>query len=139
MKVLILERGFFALRNLVLAIALCNLCVIYKCSFFLVTSSHFLSFQCLYSLDDHVNRVYTLLFDGDYIISGSLDTTIRVYNFHTGRLVQTLYGHQSLTSGMVLRKNQLISSNADGTVRVWDILTGESSRILSGEPPSADF
>ena len=89
--------------------------------------------QCMYSLDDHVNRVYTLLFDGDYIISGSLDTTIRVYNFHSGSLVQTLYGHQSLTSGMVLRKNQLISSNADGTVRVWDILSGESSRILSGE------
>lgn len=100
---------------------------------FHITEHLHLVLQCLYSLDDHVNRVYTLLFDGDYIISGSLDTTIRVYSFHTGALVQTLYGHQSLTSGMVLRKNQLISSNADGTVRVWDILTGESSRILSGK------
>lgn len=113
---------------------------------------------CLHTLSGHTNRVYSLQvifsrvnlsslnyivvlhsmqFDGVHIVSGSLDTHIRVWKadsglcLHTlkGRIVEELYtqlfdsvhytaGHQSLTSGMELKSNTLVSGNADSTVKV---------------------
>ena len=72
-------------------------------------------------------------FDGIHVVSGSLDTSIRVWDAETGNCKHTLMGHQSLTSGMELRKNILVSGNADSTVKVWDITTGQCLQTLSGE------
>lgn len=77
---------------------------------------------------------YTLLqFDGIHVVSGSLDTSIRVWDAETGSCKHALMGHQSLTSGMELRSNILVSGNADSTVKVWDIITGQCLQTLSGE------
>ena len=65
-------------------------------------------------------------------MSGSLDTSIRVWEVKTGACRHTLMGHQSLTSGMELRNNILVSGNADSTVKVWDIVTGQCLQTLSG-------
>lgn len=67
------------------------------------------------------------------MVSGSLDTSIRVWDVETGQCRHTLMGHQSLTSGMELKNNILISGNADSTVKVWDIVTGQCLQTLSGE------
>lgn len=93
------------------------------------------------------------------MVSGSLDTSIRVWDAETGArrrfllfvpgrrreseadggcfvalgaCVHTLTGHQSLTSGMELRNNILVSGNADSTVRVWDVRTGHCLHTLQG-------
>ena len=42
----------------------------------------------------------------------------------TGQCLHTLKGHQSLTSGMELRKNILVSGNADSTVKVGAVELG---------------
>ena len=68
-----------------------------------------------------------------FVVSGSLDTSIRVWDAETGGCVHTLTGHQSLTSGMELRDNILVSGNADSTVRVWDVRTGQCLHTLQGE------
>lgn len=67
-----------------------------------------------------------------HVVSGSLDTSIRVWEVETGACRHTLMGHQSLTSGMELRNNILVSGNADSTVKVWDIVTGQCLQTLSG-------
>lgn len=67
-----------------------------------------------------------------HVVSGSLDTSIRVWDVETGACKHTLMGHQSLTSGMELRNNILVSGNADSTVKVWDIVTGQCLQTLSG-------
>lgn len=66
------------------------------------------------------------------MVSGSLDTSIRVWDAATGTCKHTLMGHQSLTSGMELRQNILVSGNADSTVKVWDITSGQCLQTLSG-------
>lgn len=66
-------------------------------------------------------------------MSGSLDTSIRVWDVENGNCKHTLMGHQSLTSGMELRENILVSGNADSTVKVWDITTGQCLQTLSGK------
>ena len=65
-------------------------------------------------------------------MSGSLDTSIRVWDVESGNCLHTLIGHQSLTSGMELKDNLLISGNADSTVKVWDITTGQCLQTLQG-------
>lgn len=77
--------------------------------------------------------VFIFQFDGVHVVSGSLDTSIRVWEVETGACRHTLMGHQSLTSGMELRNNILVSGNADSTVKVWDILTGHCLQTLSGK------
>lgn len=77
-------------------------------------------------------NVTVLQFDGVHVVSGSLDTSIRVWEVESGSCKHTLMGHQSLTSGMELRNNILVSGNADSTVKVWDILTGQCLQTLSG-------
>ena len=69
-------------------------------------------------------------------MSGSLDTSIRVWDVESGQCRHTLVGHQSLTSGMELKNNTLVSGNADSTVKVWDIITGNCLQTLSGESNS---
>ena len=76
--------------------------------------------------------LFVLQFDGTHIVSGSLDTSIRVWDVETGNCLHTLIGHQSLTSGMELKDNILVSGNADSTVKVWDITTGQCLQTLQG-------
>lgn len=66
-------------------------------------------------------------------MSGSLDTSIRVWDVESGNCLHTLMGHQSLTSGMELRDNILVSGNADSTVKIWDIKTGQCLQTLQGK------
>lgn len=40
-------------------------------------------------------------FDGVHVVSGSLDTSIRVWDVDTGTCKHALMGHQSLTSGEI--------------------------------------
>lgn len=65
-------------------------------------------------------------------MSGSLDTSIRVWDVESGNCLHTLIGHQSLTSGLELKDNILVSGNADSTVKVWDITTGQCLQTLQG-------
>ncbi|KAI5701559.1 hypothetical protein M8J76_017263 [Diaphorina citri] len=80
----------------------------------------------------HVPDLFGFQFDGVHVVSGSLDTSIRVWEAESGNLRHTLMGHQSLTSGMELRNNILVSGNADSTVKVWDIVSGQCLQTLSG-------
>ena len=66
-------------------------------------------------------------------MSGSLDTSIRVWDAHSGECLHTLTGHQSLTSGMEIRDGLLVSGNADSTVKVWDINSGACLQTLTGK------
>ena len=79
-----------------------------------------------------INNCTPFQFDGTHIVSGSLDTSIRVWDVETGQCLHTLIGHQSLTSGMELKDSILVSGNADSTVKVWDIKTGHCLQTLQG-------
>ncbi|EGT42641.1 hypothetical protein CAEBREN_13734 [Caenorhabditis brenneri] len=93
--------------------------------------------RCIRTLVGHNNRVYSLLFESErsIVCSGSLDTSIRVWDFtrpEGEECVALLQGHTSLTSGMQLRGNILVSCNADSHVRVWDIHEGTCVHMLTG-------
>ncbi|OWM89209.1 phospholipase A-2-activating protein isoform X2 [Punica granatum] len=54
------------------------------------------------------------------IVSGGMDTLILVWDLRTGEKVQTLRGHQSQVTGVVLDDNgNIVSSSVDCTLRRW--------------------
>ncbi|OAQ82169.1 F-box and WD domain-containingprotein [Purpureocillium lilacinum] len=80
--------------------------------------------------EGHQECVYTLQFDANYLVSGSRDQTMRIWNMHTRRLVrEPLVGHR----GSVLclqfdahpAEDILVSGSSDSNVFIWRFSTGE--------------
>lgn len=66
------------------------------------------------------------------IVSGSKDSTIRIWNVYSGECIHILKGHTEVITKIIIKDNLLISKShgKDNTIRIWDILTGECVRIL---------
>src|ERR1035441_10297664 len=61
--------------------------------------------------------------DGRSVISGSHDTTVRVWGLESGRLLRTLEGYTGRVSSVAVTPDgrSVISGSSDRTVRVWDL------------------
>jgi len=75
----------------------------------------------------HKGEVYSLAFSPDdggrWIASGGEDTTVKVWDSHTGKLVHTFRGHLGLVSSVAFSPDgkYLVSGSRDYTVKVWDL------------------
>ena len=61
--------------------------------------------------------------DGDYIVSGSDDTTIRIWGVKTREELDVLYGHSSAVTSLTFTPDgkRIISGSHDGSIRVWGV------------------
>ncbi|BAY89372.1 MULTISPECIES: NB-ARC domain-containing protein [unclassified Tolypothrix] len=88
------------------------------------------------TLVGHSDSVNAVVFtpDGKYAISGSHDTTLKVWNWKTGELLRTLAGHSNLVNAIALNPDgkYAISGSHDTTLKVWNWQTGEELRTLAG-------
>jgi len=77
----------------------------------------------------HINWVNALAFsdDGSTLVTGSFDSTARVWEMPVGRLVADLRGHSSPVRGVAISsdKRLVATVSGDGTARVWDAQTGK--------------
>jgi WD40 repeat protein len=81
----------------------------------------------LYTLEDH-GHVYdaAFSFDSAFVITGSDDKTVRVWDAATGKQHRVLRGHQTSVISVATSSNShLIASVCEEyTVRVWDAMSG---------------
>ena len=68
--------------------------------------------------------------DGRFLVSGSEDVTLKIWDTATGNVLRTLSGHdQAVLAAAISPDGRLIASGgADQTVRVWNVVTGQSSQ-----------
>ncbi len=68
------------------------------------------------------------------LISGSEDTTIRIWDLVTGEQRQLLSGHTGPIQALDVSTNSriLASGSADATIKLWDLQTGQELRTLTG-------
>ena len=86
------------------------------------------------NLTGHTSPVDSLeiSFEG-FLISGSSDKSIKVWNIETGECLKTLTGHSgSVFSLAISDEDLLISGSSDKTIKIWDIKTGQCLETLTG-------
>ncbi|MCJ1329364.1 hypothetical protein MMC10_006043, partial [Thelotrema lepadinum] len=90
----------------------------------------------LQTLEGHSDWVNSVAFshDGQRIVSGSGDKTVKVWDAATGSLLQTLEGHSDSVYSVAFSHDgqKIVSGSYDKTVKVWDAATGSLLQTLEG-------
>jgi WD40 repeat protein len=87
-------------------------------------------------LRGHGVAVFSVAFSpqGDRIVSGSHDDTIRVWDASNGAELAVLHGHKDSVKSVAFshRGDRIVSGSKDNTVRVWDASSGAELAVLRG-------
>jgi WD40 repeat protein len=96
--------------------------------------------QIMHSIKGHIDIVSCVAFssDGNYIASGSHDSTIKIWDTKTGEYIKTLdliflKSKSRLKVSSVVFSNDgkyIVSGSYDGTVKIWSIETGKLEKML---------
>ncbi|CAJ0961120.1 unnamed protein product, partial [Mesorhabditis belari] len=97
--------------------------------------------QPAFTLTGHMGHILTFQVsdDGEYIVSGSSDQTVRVWCGQTGVQRYVLQGHTGTVKCISLHGTTLVSGSHDQTLRVWDIVDGKCLHILTGHLAEVRF
>ena len=94
-------------------------------------------------LSGHTGRVHSLTFSSDetFLVSGSGDCTINLWDIQTGGVIKTFHGHiWSVWSVSISPDCTMIASGSfDCTIRLWDTQTGECCHIIDGHKGSVKY
>lgn len=96
----------------------------------------------LQELVGHKDGVTCLRFNRKYLISGSYDATIKVWDIESGACIRTLTGHLKGVRSLVFDAQKLITGGLDSTIKVWNYHTGECISTYRGHDDavsSVDF
>ena len=95
---------------------------------------------CLQTFEGHSGFVNSVAFspDGQKIVSGSNDQTVRVWDAAAGTPLQTLKGHSDPVKSIAFSPDgqKIVSGSNDQTVRVWDAAAGTPLQTLKGHSDS---
>ena len=83
---------------------------------------------------NNINTIYCLCKISEEIFcSSSSDKTIKIWDFKTMNLLNTLIGHNDAVYSIIKLKNEkLYSCSADKTIKIWDLATGICENTLKG-------
>lgn len=91
---------------------------------------------CLMTLIGHEGAVNSVAFspNGRYIVSGSYDRTLKVWDAASGKEINSLSGHKKSISSCAFSPDgkQIVSASLDKTLIIWDAATGGKIAILEG-------
>jgi WD40 repeat protein len=77
--------------------------------------------------------------DGERIVSGSADQTVRVWDARNGAELAVLHGHEDGVNSVTFSPDggRIVSAGGEGdrTLRVWDAATGAELLVLRGRGP----
>ena len=86
-----------------------------------------------HTLGGHSSTVRCLkMSDAKTAISGSRDTTLRVWDIERGVCTRVLVGHQASVRCMDVHGDIVVSGSYDTTARIWSISEGKCLQVLSG-------
>ncbi|WP_414624790.1 AAA-like domain-containing protein [Calothrix sp. CCY 0018] len=88
------------------------------------------------SLEGHQDHVYNVAFspDGKTLATGSWDTTIKLWDMASGKLLTTLQGHQDAVLSVDFSPDgkTLATGSWDKTIKLWDMASGKLQTTLQG-------
>ena len=82
----------------------------------------------LYTLEEHKKAVRSVSLSNDnkYIVSGSDDKTIKIWDFKKGNCLNSLKGNKrGLRSVSISNDSKyIVSTSGDRTIKIWDLKNG---------------
>jgi F-box/WD-40 domain protein 7 len=89
---------------------------------------------CRVTMVGHTDTVRCVQMDSgrDLVISGSYDSSLKVWELRTGTCLRTLRGHEGPVLAIQARGNLLVSGSGDRTLRLWTLDSGQCSATLAG-------
>ncbi|NEO77258.1 hypothetical protein [Moorena sp. SIO4G3] len=78
--------------------------------------------------------------DGNYVIAGSINSTIKVWNLQTKKLCFVLKGHQEEITSLAITPDgkYLLSGSKDKTIKLWNLETRKECFTLTGHRDSVN-
>ncbi|OWP01011.1 hypothetical protein B2J93_307 [Marssonina coronariae] len=67
-----------------------------------------------------------------YMVTGALDSTVRLWDISTGRCLKTMFGHVEGVWALAADTLRVVSGAEDRMVKVWDARTGKCEKTFSG-------
>jgi len=90
----------------------------------------------LRTFQGHTSSVMSVAFapDGNSILSGSGDGTLKLWNTNTGEIIRTFQGHTVNVYSVAFAPdgNTALSGSNDNTLKLWNVKTGEVIRTFQG-------
>ena len=85
------------------------------------------------TLNGHSDQIKALAFSKkSQLISGSRDTSIKVWDIERGQILKSWLGHSNWVLSLAISKiGQLISGSADYKIKFWDIESGQLMKIFN--------
>ncbi|MBI3412273.1 MAG: WD40 repeat domain-containing protein [Planctomycetes bacterium] len=82
---------------------------------------------------DAVNAL-ALSKDGQFLVSGSADKTVKLWDAGKGRVIKTFAGHAGNVTGVAISPDfqWIVSGGNDRTVKIWDIVSAKERENLAG-------
>jgi serine/threonine protein kinase len=111
-----------------------NCWVIKKATYYINTLAH--------TLTDHYGWVFSVAIspDGQTLVSGSDDKTIKIWNLANENLIRTLAGHSKSVNSVAISPDgqTLVSGSYDKTIKIWNLANGNLIRTLTGHSESVN-
>ncbi|MFN7097839.1 MAG: hypothetical protein ACK4PR_09855, partial [Gammaproteobacteria bacterium] len=90
--------------------------------------------NCELVLTEHSDDITALIvLPSGHLVSGSQDTTIKIWDMEAASCVRTLQGHKEAVLALVIFADGLISGSADKTIKLWNIETGANEKTWIGQ------
>jgi WD40 repeat protein len=125
----LVARIFFSISRFCLSEASAHLSASADVFVMAVEDNPYQYFECLNILNGHSEFVPSLAItpDGQKLISGSWDDTIKIWDLQTGYLLNTLESHTSDVECVAITPDgqTLVSAGWDNTIKIWDLKTNE--------------
>ena len=67
-----------------------------------------------------------------YMLTGALDSTVRLWNVSSGKCLRTFFGHVEGVWTLAADTLRVVSGAEDRTVKVWDTRSGRCERTFTG-------
>eukprot|EP01121_Diplochlamys_sp_Union-15-3_P018667 TRINITY_DN6850_c0_g1_i3.p1 TRINITY_DN6850_c0_g1~~TRINITY_DN6850_c0_g1_i3.p1 ORF type:complete len:108 (-),score=24.16 TRINITY_DN6850_c0_g1_i3:41-364(-) len=73
-----------------------------------------------FSLDGHTAPVLTTARYKNYLVTGSIDRTIRIWDVKKGKQLILLRAHEGSVNSVEIKDRWVYSGSEDGTIRQWE-------------------
>ena len=87
-------------------------------------------------LSSHTDEVNSVTFssDGTFLVSGSDDKTVNLWDDQTGGVIKTFHGHTGIVWSVSISPDctMIASGSGDHTIWLWDVQTGKCCCVIKG-------